>query len=140
MLFRSGGLAPCVLCWYQRYPHMAAIVLGLLAVAFADRKPIALTLIALIAVAMLVDAGVATFHVGVEQHWWEGTSECGSTIGPTNDPDALLKALMNQPIVRCNEVAWSMLGISMAGWNGLACLALAAFAIWTVKRELARGR
>ena len=83
---------------------------------------------------------VATFHVGVEQHWWEGTSECGSTIGPTNDPDALLKALMNQPIVRCNEVAWSMLGISMAGWNGLACLALAAFAIWTVKRELARGR
>jgi disulfide bond formation protein DsbB len=134
-----GGLAPCILCWYQRYPHMVAIVLGLAAIALADVKPAAATLIALIGVALVVGAGIAAFHVGVEQHWWEGTAECGSTIGGGNDLEALRRQLLNQPIVRCNEVAWSLFGISMAGYNFLLSLALAAFAGWSVKRGLAGG-
>lgn len=132
-----GGLAPCVLCWYQRYPHMAAIALGVLAVLVAPQRPLALTLIGLIGVAMVVDAGIAGFHVGVEHQWWEGTAECGSTLGSSNNLDELRRKLMGQPIVRCTEVAWEMFGISMAGYNMLACLALAAFAFWTVRRDLA---
>jgi disulfide bond formation protein DsbB len=130
-----GGLAPCILCWWQRYPHMVAIVLGLAGVGLARHRKLALALIGLIAVAMVADAGIAAFHVGVEQGWWEGTAECGSTISGANGLDDLLRKLENAPIVRCTDVAWSMFGISMAGYNLLASLGLAAFAAWIVKRD-----
>lgn len=132
------GLQPCILCWWQRYPYMATIVLSLAAAAIAPtRPPLARTLLGLSAVAFLVGAGIAAFHVGVEQHWWAGTAECGANFGPAGSVDELRRRLLAQSVVRCDEVVWSLFGISMAGYNFLLSLALAGFAVHAV-RSVAR--
>lgn len=114
-----GGLRPCVLCIYQRYPYGVVIALGLL-VLLAWRQPrIAAGLTVLAAIALFVDAGIAAFHVGVEQHWWQGTDECSNLIDPNLSIEDLKKALQEQPVVACDEVAWSLFGVSMAGYNFL---------------------
>ena len=88
----------------------------------------------LAALAFAVDAGIAAFHVGVEQGWWQGTAECGSTLDLTLSPEELKNQLMNQPLVRCDEVTWSLFGISMAGYNFLYALALAVATLWFALR------
>ncbi|MEM9232091.1 MAG: disulfide bond formation protein B [Pseudomonadota bacterium] len=118
-----GGLAPCAMCYWQRYPHMAAIVVG----AVALLVPFAL--LALVgALAALGTAAVGVYHAGVEQGWWEGPNTC--TSGPVEglSPNELLNQILEAPVVRCDEVAWSMAGISMAGWNAIASALLAV--IW----------
>ena len=127
-----GGLAPCILCWWQRYAHGAVIALAVIAIL--ARGGVATALLALAAIAMLTGAGIAGFHVGVEQHWWQGTAECGSTLGTSMSLEELRRALLAQPVVRCDEVAWSMFGISMAGYNMLISLALALFALTAIGR------
>ena len=133
-----GGLAPCILCWWQRYAHMAAIVLAALALAASTRGSTMLgwLLVAATGIALLAGAGIAAFHVGVEQHWWAGTAECGSQVGGAGGIEELRARLLAQPIVRCDEIAWSLFGISMAGYNFLLSLALAAFALATSSRRL----
>lgn len=124
-----GGLAPCVLCLYQRWPHAVAIILGMLAVAVLRRNPKAARwLTRLGGVALLVTAGIGFYHVGVEQLWWEGTAACGSTAAP-DSLEALKAQLMAQPIVRCTDIAWEMFGISMAGYNFLLSAAAGLLAI-----------
>jgi disulfide bond formation protein DsbB len=132
------GLAPCILCWWQRYAHMAAIALAVLAVAASARgsSTAGWILVALTGLALLAGAGIAGFHVGVEQHWWAGTAECGSNVGGAGGIDELRARLLAQPIVRCDEIAWSLFGISMAGYNFLLSLALAAFALRTSAAHL----
>ncbi|MEQ8586921.1 MAG: disulfide bond formation protein B [Thalassobaculaceae bacterium] len=121
------GLQPCELCVWQRWPYLAAIVLGLSAVA-VRRSPIARTgLTALAVIAVLVSGGIGAFHVGVEQGWWQGLAGCGS-VSATDDLATLRAQIMNAPIVRCDEVTFSVLGISMAGWNVLYALGVAAVA------------
>lgn len=118
LLFQyAGGLAPCKMCIWQRWPHAIAIVLGLVAWRF---RPVA----AIAAVVVLVGALIGFYHAGVELSWFEGPTSC--TSGPVGDqsPEALLAQILATPLVRCDEIAWSMLGISMAGWNGLLSLAL----------------
>lgn len=133
-----GGLAPCVLCIWQRWPYVAAIVLGVAGAALAGRPAALRATLALAGIAFLVSAGIGVFHVGVEQHWWQGTSECGSTgstVGMSvEDMAAMLQAA---PVVRCDEIAWELFGISMAGFNviyaglaGLLALWAAAAAPW----------
>ncbi|SDC10236.1 disulfide bond formation protein B [Ruegeria marina] len=115
-----GGLAPCKMCIWQRYPHGAAVLIGALALATGWRLlPWAGAL------AALTTSGVGFFHAGVEQGWWEGPTTC--TSGPIGGLSAeqLMEQIMNAPLVRCDEIPWQMLGISMAGWNGLISLALA---------------
>ncbi|MEQ8333850.1 disulfide bond formation protein B [Nisaea sp.] len=124
-----GGLAPCVLCLYQRYPHAAAIVLGLLALVLVRRTPhLSRWLCLLGGLALLTSAGIGLFHVGVEQLWWEGTAECGAASMP-DSLEALKAQLMNQPIVRCTDIAWELFGISMAGYNFLFSAAAGCAAI-----------
>jgi disulfide bond formation protein DsbB len=113
-----GGLRPCVLCWWQRYAWMAALALAI-AAAFAGPRKAGGALLALAAIASLAGAGIAGFHVGVEQHWWQGTAECGGATGGAMTAQQRLDQLLNTPVVRCDEIAWSMLGLSMAAWNGL---------------------
>jgi disulfide bond formation protein DsbB len=122
-----GGYAPCVLCWWQRYAHMGVIALAALALLPVGTAVRALLLLAA-AAAALAGAGIAGFHVGVEQHWWQGTAACGSTLGPATTIEEMRQRLLAQPVVRCDEVAWSLFGISMAGYNLVLSLALAAFA------------
>src|SRR5437868_9278521 len=125
-----GGLQPCVLCLYQRYPYWLAIALSVLALAALARgqRRLAGGIIAVTALAFLAGAGVALFHVGVEQHWWAGTAECGASGPLAGGSAADVRArLLAQPVVRCDEVAWSLFGISMAGFNVLVSLGLAGF-------------
>ena len=112
-----GGLAPCKLCIWQRWPHGLAILAGLLALRLTAAAWLGAGL-------MLVGAGIGVYHAGVEQSWWDGPNTC--TSGPITGQSAedLLNQIMNAPIVRCDEIAWSMAGISMAGWNAILSLAL----------------
>ena len=113
-----GGLEPCVLCIWQRYPYGAVIVLGLLGAGLARGAappPGALTAVmGLAALALFTDAAIAGFHVGVEQKWWQGTQACVGVTG-ADSIEALRAQLLAQKVVRCDEVAWSLGGISMAG-------------------------
>lgn len=135
-----GGLAPCILCWWQRYAHMSTIVVAAAALAAprnGDSRA-GWVLVAAAGLTLLVGAGIAAFHVGVEQHWWAGTAECGSPVGGAGGIEELRARLMAQPVVRCDEVAWSLFGISMAGYNFIFSLALAAFAGLASLRRLSR--
>ena len=124
-----GGLPPCKLCIWQRYPHVLAIVIALVALRLPNRL-----LAALGALAALTTAGIGLFHVGVEQGWWEGPTSCSA--GPVGglSADALLDQIMTAPLVRCDEIAWDMLGISMAGWNALFSLGLVALWLMAFRR------
>ena len=119
-----GGLAPCQLCLYQRWPHAAAILIGVIALTTGWRG-----LAWLGAVAALATAGVGVFHVGVEMKWWEGLATCtAGSIEGISATDLLNPSKDVAKVVRCDEIAWSMLGISMAGWNVILSLILAG--IW----------
>ncbi|WP_299660534.1 disulfide bond formation protein B [uncultured Ruegeria sp.] len=123
-----GGLPPCKMCIWQRYPHGAAVVLGVLAFAFPGIRPLPL----LGALAAATTAGVGFFHAGVEQGWWEGPSTCTSGDIGGLSAEELLNQIMSAPLVRCDEIPWEMFGVSMAGWNGLisAGLVLVWIAAW----------
>jgi len=120
-----GGLAPCKMCLWQRWPHAAAIALG----AMAAIVPAPL-LAWLGAVAALTTAGIGGYHTGVERGWWEGPSGCtGGGPGVTGlSGDQLLSTEGHAGIVMCDEVVWSLAGLSMASWNMIIALALAG--VW----------
>lgn len=117
-----GGLYPCPLCLWQRWPHLAAVLIGLAALALPGRA-----LPVLGALAALATAGIGGFHSGVEIGWWQGLDSCaGAGIGGLSGA-ALLDPTANiPPPVRCDAVAWSFLGLSMAAWNMILSLGLAA--------------
>lgn len=137
-----GDLAPCALCIDQRKAWGAVIALGILAVAFEGKSRIAVALLclALAGAAALAGAGIAGFHVGVEQGWWAGTAECGTGFSGFGSGDVadLRDQLLARPVVRCDEIAWSMLGVSMAGWNGLISLAVGGQALYVAIRDTKR--
>lgn len=119
-----GGLPPCALCIDQRYAHGAAIVLAVLGLILRGR--IGWTLVALAGAAMIVSGGIGVFHVGVEQKWWAGPSGCSAGGLTGLDPAEAAKRLMETPVVRCDEIAWALLGISMAGWNAIISVVVGA--------------
>jgi disulfide bond formation protein DsbB len=121
-----GGLRPCVLCIYQRWPYVAVIAFAGLALLPLGTGWRSLFLV-LAAAALLVGAAIGVFHVGVEQHWWEGTASCGGTVSSEGlTAEQLRDRLWATPPVRCDQVAWSLFGISMAGYNVLISVLLAA--------------
>jgi disulfide bond formation protein DsbB len=106
-----GGLYPCEMCHWQRWPHYAAIALAVLAFAIpALRRP----LVAIAALAILISGAIGFFHAGVEYHWWQGITACSQTATGSTMAD-ILKA----PIVRCDQAQWTLGGISLAGFNAL---------------------
>jgi disulfide bond formation protein DsbB len=121
------GLKPCILCLYQRIPYWMNIVYGLAGLLASFRYPrLTNFLIYLSAIVFLGGAVVAGFHAGVEYGWWKGLPSCGGDIIPKNvSTEQLLESLRNQNIIRCDKAAWTMFGISMAGYNFFASLALA---------------
>ncbi|WP_451971719.1 disulfide bond formation protein B [Azospirillum endophyticum] len=118
---------PCVLCIMQRWPYVAVMVLGLVTWLFRRWKGLGDALLVVSGLALLAGAGIAAYHVGVEQHWWAGTSSCGGSAA-ANSLEALRAQVLAAPVTRCDEVAWSLFGISMAGYNVAISLALAAYA------------
>ena len=121
-----GGLDPCVLCIYQRWPYV--VVAGICILALTAKN---LTKPALLACGVVLVAGIAlaAYHIGVEQGWVAGTSACGAGGGATT-VDQLRAQIMNAPATRCDEVAWSLFEISLAGYNLLISIALAALSIF----------
>ncbi len=122
------GLYPCEMCWWQRWPHFAALALAGLAFA----APPARLWTALAAFAILVSAAIGLFHAGVEYGWWQGITSC-ARIEPSDPGTSPLEAIMNTPMISCDDPQWTLAGISLAGFNflfsaagGLAVLALLA--------------
>jgi disulfide bond formation protein DsbB len=120
-----GGLYPCEMCYWQRWPHGVAIVLAALAFVrpAASSWSRALTLLAALAIA--VSGAIGVYHAGVEAKIFEGFAQCTAFAKGTSTVD-LLKQITHTPLVRCDEVQFSFLGISMAGWNAILSLGGAA--------------
>ena len=129
-----GGLNPCELCLWQRWAYVAAIGGGAVALGL-PRGQARAAVIGAAALAFLAGAGIAAFHVGVEQQWWRGLATCSGPGGGAASVEALKAQILAAPVTRCDEVQFRLLGLSMAGWNVLASLALAGFGLWAVRAE-----
>jgi disulfide bond formation protein DsbB len=115
------------MCYWQRYPHWAALALAVLAFVLT-RAARPLTLLAALAIA--VSGAIGVFHAGVELGWWQGVTECTASGART------LEEIMASPLVRCDQVQFAFLGISMAGWNAIISLCAAGAIAWlTLKRR-----
>jgi disulfide bond formation protein DsbB len=118
-----GGLAPCEVCLLQRWPWGVAIVIAFIATMVGGRP--ALPWVALLLAAVfVVSGGLAFYHVGVEQHWFAGPSACSAAATAADTVEALKAQILRQQPVRCDDVAWSLWGISLAGWNLVVSLAM----------------
>ena len=124
------GLYPCEMCWWQRWPHFAALALALISF-FAEPKRL---WVALAAGAILTSGLIGLFHAGVEYGWWEGITTCAA-IPQTQDGESALDAIMNAPVVRCDEAAWTFLGISLAGFNFLISAAASLFVFNLLRKD-----
>ncbi len=124
-----GGLVPCEMCYWQRWPHGAAILLAGLALAApaSSERSRALTLLA--AAAIAVSGAIGVYHAGVELGIFEGFTTCASSASAATTAD-LLNAIRKAPLVRCDQVQFAFLGVSMAGWNAILSLGGAAAIAW----------
>ena len=123
-----GGLVPCEMCLWQRWALAAALVLALLGWATGHAR----ALLALAALAILCGGGIAIFHVGVEQHWWQGRTKCAASLSSGSATD-IMEQILAQPLVRCDAIPWSLFGISMAGWNAMVSILIGGTALWRLK-------
>jgi len=119
------GYSACKMCIWQRWPHLLAVLIGL--IILATRLKILSIFGALSA---LTTAGIGFYHAGVEYRLWSGPSSCTSNINTEISASDLLNQILDAPIVRCDDVVWDLFGISMAGWNGI--LSLGLFGVWVV--------
>jgi len=115
-----GGLTPCEMCYWQRWPHGVAIAIAALSFATPARTGLSRTLVLVAAAAIAVSGAIGVYHAGVEAGVFEGLTTC-TAGGPQS-----LDQILNAPLVRCDQVQWSLLGISMAGWNAILSLGGAA--------------
>lgn len=126
-LFQFAGYPPCELCLWQRWPHGAAILLGVIALSTAPNRLLPL----LAAAACTASAAIAGFHSGVERKWWEGLESCSSGAGLGAD----LLSLEGPMIVPCDQIPWQIFGLSMANYNLLASLLLAAIWLFAARKS-----
>jgi disulfide bond formation protein DsbB len=127
------GLRPCPLCLEQRIAYYVSIPLAIVVALAAGRdapRGVVVVGLSVIALAMLFNSGFALFHAGVEWKWWPGPQECSGPLTDLSAGGDLLSSLTNLTIVRCDEAAWRFLGLSLAGYNVLISLTLAAIAAW----------
>ena len=120
------------MCIWQRWPHGAAILLALAALASPIEAPRTRAVVLLAALAVAVSGAIGAFHAGVEYGWWEGLTTC-TTNGATSLDD-----ILSVPLVRCDQVQWSLAGISLAGFNAIFSLGGAAAIAWLSTRRTAR--
>jgi len=126
-----GKLVPCEMCWWQRYPHMAALAFALAALLAGRLPDRGRSLVWLAALAIAVSGGIGIYHAGVELHLWQGATQCSQTLSGGSSGD-MLNSIMAGPLVRCDEVQWKdpVLNISMAGWNAILSLTGALVILW----------
>ena len=127
------GYRPCPLCLEQRYAYYVAIPLAalvLLGASVGSSHKVMLLAFLAIAAAMLWNAGLGAYHSGVEWQWWEGPKDCSGAVTNFGPAGGLIDPIQNTRVIRCDEAAWRFLGLSLAGYNVLISLALAALAAW----------
>jgi disulfide bond formation protein DsbB len=129
-----GGLFPCELCWYQRYAHFAALLLAILAYALRSFPDRGRSFVWLAALAILTSAGIAFYHAGVELEVFPGYTQCTSTVHAATTAD-LIKQIMDAPLIRCDQVQWKFLGVSMAGWNFIVSSVSGLLILWLSLRR-----
>ena len=136
------GLPPCPLCLEQRIAYYISIPLAamiLLGLSVGSSRKILLLALLAIAVAMLWNAGLGVYHSGVEWRWWQGPQDCSGAIPNFSAGGSLLEQMNKTRVVRCDEAAWRFLGLSLAGYNVLISLLLAALALWGAWAVKAQG-
>jgi len=106
------GLYPCEMCWWQRYPHFLALPFAVLGFFVPPRR----LWILLAALSVFGSGLIGAFHAGVEYGWWEGLTACATTVSSGGDA---LEAIMKAPVIRCDQAPWTLLGVSLAGFNFL---------------------
>ncbi len=115
------GLHPCEMCYWQRWPHWAALLFAVL--GFAARKESWSDLLIIVAaIAIAISGLIGAFHAGVEYGWWEGITTCASNVAPAASADEMLANITNAPLIRCDVPQWTLWGISFAGYNFLLSL------------------
>lgn len=128
------NLIPCEMCWWQRWAHFAALPFALAAVLLAGRmKDGGRILVWLAALAIFVSGAIGFWHAGIELKLLPGVTECTAEL--TGSATDMLKSVFDRPLVRCDEVQWSWLGISMAGWNAIVSTLSALAILWLSLRR-----
>ena len=131
-----GGLYPCELCLLERWPYYVGIPIALLAWLAGGRSGLQVPGIALFLLFLIytVSGGLAFYHVGVEQHWFAGPTACTGPGGAAHSVEELKAQLLAQQPVRCDEVQWSLFGVSLAGLNLVASVVLAGLSLFAWRR------
>lgn len=127
-------LHPCELCYYQRYPYMAIVLVASLALVLRVNVAQTRIVMAVCAALFLVDAGIAVFHAGVELEWWQGLESCSGSPLTGLPAEEVLRKIMGAPSVSCKDPAFRFLGLSMAGWNVLYASAAALMSGWSFQK------
>jgi disulfide bond formation protein DsbB len=134
-----GGLHPCEMCWWQRWAHMAAVAFALVALLAGRLPDRGRSFVWLAALAIMVSGGIGVWHAGIEADIFEGFTQCTADRGVQSTED-LLRSVMNAPMIRCDDIQWQWLGISMAGWNAILSLGSALIILWlSLKRPPVRS-
>ena len=126
-----GGLAPCSLCIWQHWPHLAVIILAF----FGLRGIMPRLMLQLIFTSGVISAVLGAFHAGIEWGLWVGPSGCTANLSLHGDISTMTQALLETPLVRCDDVAWSLFGLSMAGWNSVISIDIIAVALISLRRN-----
>jgi disulfide bond formation protein DsbB len=124
-----GGLHPCEMCHWQRWGHYAALALALTAFALRGQADRGRPFVWLAALAILASGVTGAYHAGVEAGIFEGLTTCATT-GASGSSADILADIMATPLVRCDQVQWSFLGVSMAGWNAILSTLSALVILW----------
>ena len=125
-----GGLFPCEMCYWQRWPHEAALAFAIMALLARDAG-IRRLFVYMAAFAIMTSGLIGIFHAGVEYKWWEGLTQC------TAPPTGSIADLMTRPLIRCDEPQWTLGPISLAGFNAIFSIGGALLVIWTLTRRKA---
>jgi len=121
-------LPPCQLCYWQRYGHVGALIFGTLALALPWR-----VFLGLGALSAASSSAVAIFHTGVERKWWSGLKSCSAPSLDGLSPEQAVSAIMNAPLIPCDEIPWSLLGLSMANYNVIASAMIAGLFVMAIR-------
>ena len=129
------GVVPCPLCLEQRYAYYFIIPLALLIAVVAARgasRQWIVAGLAVVALAALANVGLGAYHAGVEWKFWQGPTDCTGPL-PDLSGASLLESIKTVKVIRCDEVQWRFLGLSLAGYNVLISLALVALVGWGIR-------
>jgi len=127
-------LWPCEMCWWQRYAHFAALPFAVLALLLGAKLPDkGRWLVWLAALAIFVSGAIGVWHAGIELKIFPGVTSCTATL--TGSAEEMLKATFERPMIRCDDIQWSWLGISMAGWNAIVSILGALAVVWLSLRK-----